>query len=829
MVGETIAHYRVTAKLGAGGMGEVYRATDTKLDREVALKILPPQFSEDAERVARFEREARTASALNHPNIVTIYEVGVHGALRYIAMELVEGRCLRDVLAEGPPPLHVTLRLAAQISSGLAKAHEAGVIHRDLKPANIMVTAEGLAKIMDFGLAKLSVAATEISDSQLQTTDDMATSHGAVLGTPAYMSPEQAKGEPAEHTADQFSFGCILYEMATGKRAFHRNTHHHTVAAIIYEQPEPADRLNPSVPAGLAAMISRCLEKDPERRYPETRRVARDLEAMQVGHMVKALRPHSESHPSGYVAPGQSLSMPTSQTRAYAFRDEFSARRRRLLPIFGVLALAAGVALVGFDAGGLRTRFISPKTPPGIKSIAVLPLRNLSGDPEQEYFADGMTESLIMELAQISALRKVTSHTSVMQYKGKQRKMPELARELSVDAVVEGSVQRAGEKVQITVQLVDARADRSLWSRSYERESRDILSLQREMARAIAGEIRVQLTPSEQTHFEEERSVHPAALDAYLRGRYLTDRRTRESLDKAVEYFQQAIAADPNFAPAYSGLAHALREQEVWGGIGIGGAADRIRENARKALELDPNLADAHFALAASYFNHDWNWAAAEQEYRQALSLNPKFPEALSSFAYFLQTTGRQEEAIETVRRAVELAPTAVTFVNTEGRILYRARKYEEAEASFLRALQLDQYYPPIYGRLADTYAEMGRYADALEILERGRIALGEKQPAKRPLGYVYARMGKRREALAIAREVERTGDLGSDYFSPAAIYAALGDRNKAFALLEAGVETRNILPVTIIDPKLDPLRSDPRFHALRRRLNLPGETSTAR
>ncbi len=524
--GTRLGNYEVLSELGSGGMGEVYKARDLKLGREVAIKVLPQEMASDSQRLRRFEQEARAASALNHPNIVTIYEIGEHEGTPYIAMEYVDGVTLREMLSDGEPlPTKKLLKLSTQIADGLAKAHSAGIVHRDLKPENLMVTQDGFIKILDFGLAKL-VAESSGAESKTVTK---ATQEGAVLGTVQYMSPEQAAGRPVDYRSDQFSLGSILYEMATGKLAYLRETGPETQAAIMRDEPEPITVLNPHVPAQLTHIIERCLEKEPHERYDSTRDLARDLES------VDALGTAPQASSSG-------------------------SRRLLLAGVSGFVLVVTLVVMTLFT-GDMRDWIAGDKGPPRIESIAVLPLENLSGDPEQEYFADGMTDELIAELAQIGAL-KVISRTSIMQYKEARKSLPEIARELDVDAIVEGTVRRAEGRVRITAQLIRAETDQHLWAESYDRELLDILSLQSEVARAIAQEVQVRLTPQEVLQLANTRPVNAEAHEAYLRGRYFwneafgTPRAIKlERLNAALESFRQAIALDAGYARGYAGLA----------------------------------------------------------------------------------------------------------------------------------------------------------------------------------------------------------------------------------------------------------------------------------
>ncbi len=614
--GTILGSYEILAPLGSGGMGDVYRARDRKLGREVAIKVLRPGIASDTTRLKRFEQEARTASALNHPNIVTIYEIGEHDGEHYIAMELVDGDTLRELLASGPVPPRKLLDLGKQIAEGLAKAHAAGIVHRDLKPENLMLSRDGYVKILDFGLAKLWPDPSGIG-SEMATSDRLETEEGVIVGTVAYMSPEQAKGRPVDFRSDQFSLGAILYELATGTRPFERSSVAETLLAILREEPSPVASVNPSVPPHLVRILERCLAKDPQDRYDSTRDLAREILA-------------SESSP-----------LPLSAGAA----DRTPWRMGALLAAAVLAILVVGIFLSRNHRGGDRSE--GAPIEPGIQSIAVLPLENLSGDPEQEYFADGMTEALITELSRFSALR-VVSRTSVMRYKDTSLSLPEIGRELHVDAVVEGSVLKAEGRVRVTAQLIDARADRHLWAENYDRDLQDILALHSDVAREIARKVQVALTPAEESRLAEAeaRPIDPEAYEAYLRGRYYFNRTSEADLEKGVYYFERALAREPRYAAAYSGLADSYNRL---GMTLIGRPPGEMRSKAiaaaSEALRIDGGLAEAHVSLGwAKFFDRDWS--GAEESFQRAMALNPKYAEAHQLYSLYLVALGRFDEAI---------------------------------------------------------------------------------------------------------------------------------------------------------------------------------------
>jgi TolB-like protein/DNA-binding winged helix-turn-helix (wHTH) protein/Tfp pilus assembly protein PilF len=495
-------------------------------------------------------------------------------------------------------------------------------------------------------------------------------------------------------------------------------------------------------------------------------------------------------------------------------------RVRGIWTVGFVLALLLAL-FAGLNVGGLRQRVLGRPSAPAIRSLAVLPLENLSGDEDQEYFADGMTDELITDLASIARLR-VISRTSTAHYKGTHKTIPEIARELNVDAVVEGSVGRSANKVRIRAQLIRAMPEEHLWAESYERDLPDVLALQRDVAKAIASEIKVHLTPQERQHLANARPINPDAYNAFLLGDYHSSKRNLAAMDKGIQYFQEAIRIDPSYAQAYAGLANAYIERDIWGGLGVGKSADQVRAATLKALELDGELAEAHALLGQIHFQYDWDWQSTEAEYKRAIQLNPNLAASYVRYAYFLQAMGRHTEALAAAHHAVELDPLSASNISDEGRILYRARQYENAVARYQRALELDPGYLPALGRIAEAYEQLGKFDQALAYVERLQRTASDRRLGLRPLARIYARMGKQREVLEILSTIEKNGAPGGDEFALAAIYSALGDRDRAIAALEKGVQARSLLPFVFVDPQLDPLRSDPRYSDLLQRMGLP-------
>ena len=785
MIGQTISHYSILEKLGEGGMGVVYKARDTTLDRFVALKFLPHHLTPNDAEKARFLQEAKAASALNHPNVCTIYDIKEQDDQQFIVMEFVDGTTMKQKLPV--QKLQDAVAYALQIGDALQEAHSRGIVHRDIKCDNIMVNSKNQVKVMDFGLAKLK-GSLKLAKSS------------STVGTLAYMAPEQIQGGEVDARSDIFSFGVVLFEMLTGHIPFRGDHEAAMMYSILHEEPESVQKTRQDTSSDIDRIIRRALEKDPEDRY------------QSVADMVSELR-HEQKKSARVVRPSAAEATTIHTTAAETPVGPPRVRLNKRVALVSSLVIAVLTVAIFWFAGHRQA----------IDSLAVLPFENVGGDPSTEYLSDGITESLINTMSQLSNLT-VMSRSSVFHFKGKEVDPQKAGKELGVKAVLVGRVTQRGDNLQISTELVDVSNNSHIWGGRYNKSLSDILAVQEQISKEISQQLSLKLVGDDETRLTKRATENTEAYQLYLKGRFHWNKRTADDLRRAVDYFNRAIEKDPGYALAYAGLATTFALLPEYSSLPAKEFIPKTEAAARRALELDATLAEPHAALGLTKFEYQWNWEGAEKDFKRAIELNPNYPTTHHWYSNSLELQGKFEEALSEIKRAQELDPLSLVINVNVAEVLYNMKRYGLAIDQLNRTLDLDPNFSVARLTLGQVYARQGKFEEALSEVQKGRQMFGTSNPyGIGTLGIIYAKAGMRDEALKTLDQLlglSRQGyALSVDI---AGVYAGLGDKDKAFEWLEKGYdEQESNLGYLKIELGWDNLRSDPRYTAMLKKIGL--------
>ncbi|MFL6229498.1 MAG: protein kinase domain-containing protein [Pyrinomonadaceae bacterium] len=836
--GSLLGHYRIVSPLGAGGMGEVYLARDERLGRNLAIKVLSGEFTQNADRLRRFEQEARAAAKLNHPAIAHVYEVGESEGAHFIAMEYVEGETLNAAIHGGRVELPRLLKYLGEVAEGLAKAHAAGVVHRDLKPDNVMIARDGYVKILDFGLAKLfepqSAAGDDASSEAATAVLEQHSTPGVVMGTVGYMSPEQAQGRVREldHRTDIFSFGCLLYEAATKRRPFEGDSLIKSLHKLVYETAPPLTEFNPQAPPDLQRIVRRCLAKDPEERYQSIKDVAIELRELRRALEGTDTSDRSVAPESGrQTIAGEQMSASSGERMeprtGEAVGGEATGSNVGRETVLGThvgarIAVTLALALLALSAAVFGTYLFFSRGTEMIDSVAVLPLANATGDANADWLADGLTESLIYKLSQVPDL-KVIARSTVFRYKGRDVDAAQAARELGVRAILTGRVQQRGDDLTVSAELIDTREGKLIWGERYERKLSDANAVQQEIARAVAERLRPQAVGAGQGQAAKGGTSNTEAYQLYLKGRFYWNKRTPDDLKKSIDYFQQAVAVDPGYALAYAGLADSYQVLASYSDLPPEETYLKAKPAAQKAMELDPTLAEPHASMAAIRNEYEWDFAGAEAEFKRAIELNPKYATAHQWYAEFLCQMGRLDEAIIEAKRAQELDPQSPVINMILAQPYTIEHRYDEAAAQLHRTLEIDPNFARAHDQLGSVYILKGMYEEAIEERRKAAILFGEPpervEQRTRASLEAYKAGGARgywQKQLELIKKRAQEDNHPPDPESMALIYTQLGDKDHAFEWLEKMRDQHKPGALYLkTDTAFDSLRSDPRFAEL--------------